>query len=89
MTRVRLKADRSGRTTGSIVGETEHDDVWVQWDDTYERYRIARDQLEEFEPERPPEPTVEEKLVDQIQHLRDMLNTSCDLIIREIERGKK
>ena len=86
MTRVCLKSDDS--IVGRIVSDL-NGDVLVEWDDSGERTRIRRSALNEIEVERPEAPTPETKLVDQIQHLRDMLTTSCDLMIREIERGKK
>lgn len=88
MTRVCLKSDDS--IVGRIVSDQcSNGDVLVEWDDSGERTRIRRSALNEIEVERPEAPTQEEKLVDQIQHLREMLTTSCDLMIREIERGKK
>ncbi|HEU0063222.1 MAG TPA: hypothetical protein VFR19_25315 [Hyphomicrobiaceae bacterium] len=89
--RVRVRNDYvvGTETVGRIVSEFSDGEVLVEWDDTGERTRVRRSALEELDAERPAEPTLREKLVDQIAHLRDMLNTSCDLIIRDIEREMK
>jgi hypothetical protein len=86
MTRVRSKANPE--LAGTVL-EDGGSDLWVQWDDHEypgQRWRIARDRVEEI-PDKPQSPEVQ--LLDMLDNLRDGLVLQIECAMNDIRRNMK
>jgi hypothetical protein len=85
---MRVRSKANPELVGTVL-EDVGSELWVQWDD-YEhpgqRWRIARDRVEEI-PE--PERNIYLSLLNAIDQLRDSMNLALECIERDIRREMK